>query len=175
MTEPVSVSRRIDAPATAVFTILANPAMHQRIDGSGMVRATITHSRVTRAGAVFGMRMYSDEMGDYVMMNHVVEYERDRRIGWEPVLSEASRPEDKPEVGNCARHRWSYRLAPDDRGTVVTETFDCSQSPYWLRRAVRNGENWLPSMIRTLERLDQLITTGAAIRTARLTAVRVGC
>lgn len=30
------------------------------------------------------MKMYFTELGEYEMNNHVVEYEPDRRIGWEP-------------------------------------------------------------------------------------------
>lgn len=35
-------------------------------------------------GDVFVMKMYFTELGEYEMNNHVVEYEPDRRIGWEP-------------------------------------------------------------------------------------------
>jgi hypothetical protein len=50
-------------------------------------------------GDAFRMRMRNDEMGDYIVVNHVVEYEQDRQIGWEPELHQASRPEDAPEIG----------------------------------------------------------------------------
>jgi hypothetical protein len=30
------------------------------------------------------MKMYYSELGDYEMNNHVVEYDLNRRIGWEP-------------------------------------------------------------------------------------------
>ena len=39
---------------------------------------------VCGVGDVFVMKMYFDELGEYHMINHVVEYEPDRRIGWEP-------------------------------------------------------------------------------------------
>lgn len=35
-------------------------------------------------GDVFVMKMYYSELGDYEMNNRVVEYELNRRIGWEP-------------------------------------------------------------------------------------------
>ena len=43
------------------------------------------------------MKMYFTELGEYEMNNHVVEYEPDRRIGWEP---EAGRghPNADPEA-----------------------------------------------------------------------------
>ena len=40
---------------------------------------------ISGVGDVFTMKMHNDEMGDYEMANHVVEYEPNRRIGWEPV------------------------------------------------------------------------------------------
>ena len=98
MAEPVSESRRINAPASAVFRILADPALHPGIDG---LRHAAGGRRPGAASArsvdTFRMRMRNDEMGDYVMVNYVVEYEQVRRIGWEPEMHEASRPEDAPE------------------------------------------------------------------------------
>jgi hypothetical protein len=157
MSEPVSVTRRIEAPAARVFAILADPARHPEIDGSGMVREATGAGPVRAVGDTFGMRMHNDEMGDYEMLNYVVEYEQDRRIGWEPVLARAGRPEDEDGVGDRSGHRWSYVLVPDGQGTVVTEIYDCSTAPDWLKRAIRNGERWRNSMTRTLENIDKLV------------------
>ena len=155
--EPVSVSRTIDAPAEQLFALLADPANHPLIDGSGMLRQG-SGDVVTGVGDVFTMAMHNDEMGDYEMANHVVEYEPGRRIGWEPVLKAASRPEDQNEIGDrSAPHRWSYELTPlGPASTLVTEIYDCSQAPDWLRRAVKGGTRWIDSMTVTLERLDEL-------------------
>ena len=154
--QPVSVSRTIDAPAEEVFAILADPAGHVGIDGSGMLRRAISTAIIDGVGDTFIMSMHNAEMGDYEITNHVVEYQRDRRIGWEPVLTAASRPEDQAEVGERGKHRWSYELRPlDPSTTVVTEIYDCTQAPDWLRRAVKHGHRWLESMTTTLEKLDQ--------------------
>jgi hypothetical protein len=77
------------------------------------------------------MKMFFPHLGDYEMNNHVVEYEPDRRIGWEP---EAGRghPGAAPDNPDSARwgQRWSYQLTPDGPGaTIVTEIYDCSQAP----------------------------------------------
>jgi hypothetical protein len=157
---PVSVSRRINVPAAGVFAILADPARHPEIDGSGMVREAIDIAPVCAVGDTFGMRMHNDEMGDYEILNYVVEYERDRRIAWEPVLARAGRPEDEAEVGDRSGHRWVYELTSDGEGTVVTEMYDCSVAPEWLKRAIRNGERWRSSMTRTLENLDKMLDSG---------------
>lgn len=151
---PVSVSRRIDAPAEAVFKVLSDPSRHPRIDGSDMLRGSVGGGVITGVGDVFSMKMHNPEMGDYEMVNYVVEYELNRRIIWEPELSAASRPEDLGDIGVRAGHRWGFELAPEGTdATVVTEIFDCSRAPEWLRTAVRNGDRWRDAMAATLERL----------------------
>ena len=42
---------------------------------------------------------------------------------------------------------------------MVTETYDCTDSPEEVRKAVDNGNVWVGGMAKTLERLDQLCTT----------------
>jgi hypothetical protein len=112
---------------------------------------------VSRVGDVFAMKMHNDEMGDYEMSNEVVEYEPNRRIGWEPYMTAATREEDQASIGNKAGYRWSYDLVPTGPGvTVVTETYDCSRAPAWLRQAVRGGDRWVPSMTATLDKLAAL-------------------
>src|SRR5215472_19178905 len=81
---PVRVSRRIEAPAADIFRVLADPRRHLEIDGSGMLRGPATDTMISAIGDVFVMRMYFSRLGHYEMDNHVVEYEPDRRIGWEP-------------------------------------------------------------------------------------------
>lgn len=154
--QPVCVSRTIEAPAGALFNLLTHTANHLVIDGSGMLRGG-SGDVVGGVGDVFLMKMHHDEMGDYEMANHVVEYERDRRIGWEPVMHKAGRPEDSDAVGDSAEYRWSYELTPVDAGsTVVTETFDCTRSPEWLRNAVKGGTRWAQAMTASLEKLEEL-------------------
>lgn len=159
ISEPVSVSRTIAASASAIFAVLARPASHPDIDGSGMLLES-ADDVIGGAGDVFTMRMHNDEMGDYVIANHVVEYEPDRRIGWEPVLAAASRPEDQGEIGARSEHRWSFELTPlGPDATLVRETYDCSRAPAWLRKAVKDGARWIGPMTSTLEKLDALATS----------------
>lgn len=158
----VSVSRRIGAPAATIFAILADPRNHPLVDGSGMLRGCPgapggAGGPISGAGDVFDMLMHHDEMGDYEMSNHVIEYEAGRRIGWEPVMKVAGRAEDQPGVGRRAQHRWTYELTPlDATSTLVTETFDCSRAPEWLRTAVKGGTVWIRGMTVSLEKLDEL-------------------
>lgn len=155
--DTVSVSCAIDAPASMLFEIIARPENHPMIDGSGMLQAATSHVVLSGVGDIFTMAMNNEEMGDYEMANHVVEYEPDRRIAWEPVLVAASRAEDVDGIGQPAAHRWGFELSPiGPAATRVTETFDCSRSPAWLRKAVKGGERWRESMNETLENLRAL-------------------
>jgi uncharacterized protein YndB with AHSA1/START domain len=149
---PVMVSRRIGAPAADVFRILANPHLHPDMDGSGMLRGVVSGAAISGVGDVFVMKMYYSELGHYEMNNHVVEYEPNRRIGWEP---EAGR--GHPGAGGSWGQRWSFELTPDGPDTtIVTEIYDCSRAPDEERADMDNGAVWIESMTRTLERLDAL-------------------
>jgi hypothetical protein len=153
--KPVSVSRRIDAPASDVFSLLADPNRHPEFDGSGMLRPGAGNRVITGVGDVFVTKMYFTAMGDYEMHNRVVAYEPDRCIAWEPGRTSAEANDEQMRNGS----RWRFDLAPDGPdATVVTETYDCTGSPEQVRKAVDNGNAWIGAMTTTLERLDQLCT-----------------
>jgi uncharacterized protein YndB with AHSA1/START domain len=161
MTEPVSISRRIEAPAAAIFAILADPERHPELDGSRMLCEPVDPRPMLKVGDTFVMRMHNDFMGDYVMANHVTEFEQDRRIAWAPELAQDPGGELPPHFAGHVRgnYRWSYELTPDgDSATVVTETYDCSGAPDALREFVRDGQIWCNSMKRSLEKLERLST-----------------
>jgi len=150
--QPVTVSRRIAAPASEIFQVLADPVRHIEMDGSGMLRGAVTTSPVTAVGDVFVMRMHFADLGDYEMNNHIVEFERDHRIGWEPESGAGHR-----DPGGRWGHRWSYELTADGAdATVVTETYDCSRAPAEERAGMRDGKVWMEAMAETLARLDAL-------------------
>jgi hypothetical protein len=156
--QPVAVSRRICAPAHDIFQVLANPVRHPEFDGSESLRGAGSTAVISGVGDVFVMKMYFSHIGDYEMNNHVVEYEQDRRIGWEP---EAGRghPNTAPDSSEPSRwgQRWSYQLTPDGPdATVVTEIYDCSRAPEEERAGMDNGKIWIEAMAETLERLDAL-------------------
>jgi hypothetical protein len=156
--QPVTVSRRICAPAHDIFRLLASPVRHPEFDGSESLRGAGSTAVISGVGDVFVMKMCFPHIGDYEMNNHVVEYEQDRRIGWEPAAGRGH-PNAAPDSSESARwgHRWSYQLTPDGPdATIVTEIYDCSQAPEEERVEMDNGNIWAAAMAATLERLDAL-------------------
>ena len=162
----VEVSRRIEAPAALIFKILANPQRHVDFDGSDMLRGAVLDRPISDVGDTFTMKMH--RLGDdYLMLNHVVEFEPDRRIFWEPAPGDPSRAEgnDPSKVGIPAGYRWGYILTPDgDDATVVTEVFDCGPEEN-RQTLLREGGEWingtnpvLESMTASLERLEKIST-----------------
>lgn len=150
----VAVSRSIAAPAAKIFRVLADPASHPALDGSGMLRATPGQAAPSRVGDTFTMAMYLPEVGDYLMLNRITAFERDRRIAWEPTPGDAvaARNAGLP-VGASQGYSWGFRLQPDGDATTVTEFFDCTEAAQVIRDAVEDGRRWLPAMHQTLERL----------------------
>jgi uncharacterized protein YndB with AHSA1/START domain len=148
--KPVSVSRRIAAPAADIFEVLADPNRHPEFDGSEMLRPGASNKIIVGIGDVFVTKMYFEAMGDYEMHNRIVVFEADRCIAWEP---------GNPELARNGS-RWRFDLTPDGpNSTLVTETYDCTDSPKSVREAVDDGNAWLAGMTKTLERLDQLCAT----------------
>ena len=96
-------------------------------------------------GATFGMSM-RNKIG-YSTKPQVVEFEEGKRIAWR----------------NKGGPTWRYQLEPVDGGTRVVETYDLStmRGGSILKRT-RLPARTRDNMVRTLERLEQLLTTGAA-------------
>ena len=160
----ISVYLDIDASAHELFRHVARPVDHSAIDGTGMLRGTDDLQVLSSVGDVFVMRMFNDEMGDYVMENHVVEFEPDRRIVWEPVLKTIDKLELQSDVGERAHHRWGWELSPQpDGATRVTAFFDLTDAPDWLHNATKEGENWRPGMQASLVNLAKLTSEPGSI------------
>lgn len=149
--QTVSARTTIAAPPDVVFSIIADPHQHPRIDGSGSVRAVVDAPDRLEKGAEFHVSMKLFGL-PYKITNHVVEYEADRRIAWR----------------HFGGHRWRYELSPtDDDGTEVVETFDYSRYP-WFGKAIIEGLGFPRRNERgiegTLQRLKAAAETDAARR-----------
>jgi hypothetical protein len=154
----ILVSLEIDAPAHALFNHLTRPTDHPAIDGSGMLRGSDDRHVLSGIGDVFEMRMFNDTLGDYLIENHVVEFEPDRLIAWEPVLKSTDKAEHQSRVGDRAHLRWGWRLTPlPSGGTQVTEFYDLSAALEWLHQATNEGEDWRVAMEISLRNLAELV------------------
>ncbi len=135
--EQVSVSATVNAPAEAVFAVLADPTTHEAIDGTGWVRESLDGNPLTGVGQVFRMGMHHDNhpQGYYEMANRIEVFDPPRAIAWQPGQGPDERGNlsgnSEPAFGGWI---WRYDLKPvgDDR-TEVTLTYDWSGVPEQLR------------------------------------------
>lgn len=106
----------VQASPQRLFDLVADPAMHPVIDGSGTVQRTNGRNPDRLSlGARFGMDM---KLGaPYKITNTVVEFEEGRRIAWR----------------HFHGHVWRYLFEPVDGGTRVTEQWDATHLPLYKR------------------------------------------
>jgi uncharacterized protein YndB with AHSA1/START domain len=151
-TEAVSVTRRIDAPAEAVFAVLADPATHAAIDGTGWVCDPLDPAALTRVGQVFGMGMYHPNHpdGHYRVHNRVEVLAAPRAIAWQP----GTYAEDGG--WNSGGWVWRYDLEPDGDGSRVTLTYDWSAVPAAVREYIQFPPFGEDHLVRSLDNLAGL-------------------
>jgi len=134
----VSEVRLIPAPRQQLFDLVADPAKHPLIDGSGTVRARSADGPERLGpGVRFGMSM---RMGlPYRTSNRVVEFDEGRLLGW----------------AHFSRAVWRWEFRDAEGGTEVTETFDWSAARVraFMRRFAPGNRI---AMRRSLERLERL-------------------
>ena len=144
--DQVHVERVIQAPASAIFAVVADASRHQEIDGSGTVQGVKQPGEPLRLGSEFGMSM---KMGlPYSTKNVVVEFEQDRLIAWKT-----------SGLGGLIGGRiWRYELEPSGDGTLVRETWDVSQDKqkFFLKKGSM-PDNTGKAMTKTLKRLVELL------------------
>ena len=133
----------IKASPEVIFDVLADPARHSEIDGSGMVQNIRGESKRLELGSTFGMDM---KMGPlpYRITNTVKEFEENRLIAW----------------SHFGGHRWRYELEPVDGGTKVTESFDWSTCNPIMAKGIELAgypKKHPASMSATLQRLADVV------------------
>ncbi len=145
----VTVEKVIAAPASALFAIVADANRHPDIDGSGTVVKTKagTPQHLT-LGSTFGMSMKAGV--PYSMVNTVIEFEQDRRIAWQTVLS--------GPLGRLVGGRiWRYVFEESNGSTTVSESWDISQDKQkFMMQGKGMAKHATTSMTKTLERLAAL-------------------
>ena len=133
MTETLIETTTVDAPAAAVFRVLADPSTHPDIDGTGWLREALDSRPITNVGQIFRIAMYHDAHPDkhYVMANQVIALEPDRVIAWAP-----GGPTEDGGV-DLGGWTWRYDLEPlGDRQTRVILTYDWSNVPAAIRENI---------------------------------------
>jgi hypothetical protein len=147
----VSVQRVIAAPADRIFDLLADPARHHDIDGSGSVRdAKGSPSRLTM-GSQFGMAMH---LGiNYSMLNEIIEFDEGKRIAWQ------TRPSSALQSRFFGGRIWRYELEPADGGTLVRESWDISREKGPIKGLLgvrKSKDHTRAAMEKTLANIAQL-------------------
>jgi len=132
----------INAPASTIFALLANPSSHQLFDGSGTIQKAVSGPERLFLGAQFSMAMKIKI--PYRIKNTVVAFEENKKISWCHVM----------------KWTWTYELTDLGNGsTQVTESFDASSIPgyaaRWLKMtgAVAHNPKW---MAKSLVRLKSI-------------------
>jgi uncharacterized protein YndB with AHSA1/START domain len=149
MTDEVeTVERVIPAPPDKIFDLLADPARHHDIDGSGSVVSAKEQSQRLALGSKFGMKM---KIGiPYSMVSTIIEFDENKVIAWQ------SRP---PGIGAKfgGGRIWRYELEPVEGGTRVRESWDISQER--VKAFVRPARGRTrTAMEKTLENIENLVT-----------------
>ncbi|MFI5046917.1 MAG: SRPBCC family protein [Acidimicrobiia bacterium] len=157
--ERVAVTRRIAAPAAAIFAIVSNPAGHVEVDGSGMLEAATDARPIHEVGETFDMDMDRAPLGDvpsmgkYKVRNTVTQIVPDRLFEW------TIGTVDRPSVG----HVYGWQLEPvSDDETDVTNYCDWSGISDEMRS--RSEGRWpivpVEMLEKSVENLERIATTG---------------
>lgn len=156
--EMVSASITIKAPVEAIFAVLADPAKHAAIDGTGWVCRPLDHQPLTASGQIFRMAMYhpGHPNGDYEMHNRVQVFDPPRAISWEPGYDTG---DGTLGFGGWI---WRYDLAPlSVSETEVTLSYDWSAVPDLVRQTGPRFPPFPPDhLANSLTHLAELVVTG---------------
>jgi hypothetical protein len=149
-----AATRRIAAPASEIFRIVADPLGHVRIDGSGMLVAAPDARVLTDVGQTFEMDMDRRPLGDYPdvaeyqVVNVVTALVPDRVVEWAPA------PKGREGSGN----RWGWELEPvSDTVTDVTNYTDWSATSDEARASGRFPIVPVEMFERSLDNLERLV------------------
>ena len=144
----VTSSREIDAPAEAIFDLIADPSQQPRWDGNDNLAEAAPGQRVRTVGDVFVMTNRNGGVRD----NHVVAFTEGREIAWRPA------PHGQEPPG----HEWGWRLEPlDGGGTRVTHTYDFADLPAEQEQRLAKARAMTPEkLMASIDRLATLAKEG---------------
>ena len=156
--EKVSATLTVPRPAATVFAVLADPATHAAIDGTGWVQEAVDRMPLTEVGQVFRMDMYHSGHpdGDYQVVNKVQVLDPPHAIGW---LTGTEQGDGQLELGGWL---WRYdlaRLGPSE--TEVTLSYDWSAVPQFRREYIQFPPFGPEHLINSLRHLAELAAATA--------------
>ena len=137
----VSATTNIDAPAEVIFAVLANPAKHSAIDGTGWVRDSFDSEPVSAAGQIFWMHMYhpGHPDGDYQIANLVQVFDRSKAISWQPGYDTGD--------GTLAYGGWVWRYDLTPAGPAALWSRCPTTGRLFRRRAVGSSVPAVPTRL----------------------------
>lgn len=153
--QALSATTTVHASADAVFAVLADPASHAAIDGTGWVCEPLNGERLTSLGQVFRMVMYHPRHPDgrYKTANQVRELDPPYVIAWATGTEE---PEGRLSFGGWI---WHYDLAPAwTGGTQVRLTYDWSGATRHAREVIEFPPCDAEHLDNSLRHLAALVT-----------------
>ena len=116
----ISRSVEVNAPASELFAIVADPRRHRELDGSGLVRDNIRAPERLSSGARFSTKMAMYGL-PYRITSTLTAFKPDELIEWAHPFG----------------HRWRWEFAAETpTKTRVTETFDYREAApltHWVR------------------------------------------
>jgi uncharacterized protein YndB with AHSA1/START domain len=134
----------INAPASKIFDLLANPSSHQLFDGSGTIKKSVSGPKRLFLGAQFSMDMKIKI--PYRIKNTVLAFEENKKIAWCHLM----------------KWKWQYELIDLGNGTTqVTESFDASDIPFvakhWLNLigAIAHNPKWMAKSLVKLKAISE--------------------
>lgn len=151
----VSATAVIAAPAEAIFAVLADPAKHSAIDGTGWVRETPASKPSTAAGQIFRMPMYhpGHPDGNYETANQVEAFDPPSSISWKTGYDA-----DDGTV-RFGGWKWRYDLTPaGPTSTTVTLTYDWSAVSQATRQRIGFPPFPPDHLANSLAHLAELVT-----------------
>jgi hypothetical protein len=151
----VTVTRRLAAPAHAIFRLVSDPARHVDIDGSGMLQAASDAAPLTAVGQMFDMDMDRRPLGDipdmaeYQVRCTVTRLIPGRLIEW------TVRAVGKPPAG----HLYGWQIEPlTGGGCLVSHYCDWAGISDELRAKFQWPVVPVDRLQRSVENLDRLAT-----------------
>ena len=154
----VTLTRRIAAPADAVFAVIIDPNRHVDIDGSGMLMAAPDARPLRAVGDTFDMDMDREPLGDlpmgkYKVRNTVTKFVPDTTLEWNVGGV------DQPPFG----HVYGYELESTEPG-VTDVTLYCDWTGVRASR-IRDRFPIVPvhMLEKSLDNLERIVTASEKV------------